>query len=566
MGWWDNKKSNDILGDTHFIVFYGCILARLSYLKDDRFFESYKKIFGPIIPIEFMKQIDAVPHTELHRYYDDENIFQLNTPKQLQLGVELKTIDHTYTDKEFKGQTKKLIDIVGMNFAANIDALLNEVSSYAKVDYTKLIEKEIPIQQQQDPDESHNIRYISIATSNYGELYIVADKRTPSILFMTYRGTYSAKTAGMYLQRNSATPYTLKNGDGYLLGIYKTIIETFHTTIESMIELSKFLGSTQPIKIFTCGHSLGAGLASIFSYIWQDFINHPSYQDQRYKVFSPNIICLSYGSPRVFNDQVADKFCKYSTQRPLKIFYERVVSKGDPVAGVPKKTQGFEHPCSTNPELRLEISEECENTVHQSLSLNPLATNIGTSDAITCKDNTGGLTIAMNMQDHTGYMGISFMKGLDLMDMINPANALASNTVEIKRENDDTVCRLVMWNGREYVTVFFNLAKLRNQQSGFFKRRAPIEDVKMSPELFSELIKNMKSYVYKENNGKMKAAPLDWVSNLPEGYLYTPSSYREMPTLEIADISQLADKTGGKKSRKNKKKSRKNKKSKKNKK
>ncbi len=556
MGWWDNKKSTDILGDTHFIVFYGCVLSRLAYLKDDRFFECYKKIFGPIIPIEFMKQIDAVPDTQLENYYDDENIFQLKTTSgtKLQVGIEVKTVDHTYTDKEFKGQTKKLIDIIGMQFPANIDALLNEVESYNKDDYKKLIQEEKPIQQQQDPSENQNIRYISIATSNYGEIYIVADKRTPNTLYISFRGTYSAKTALMYLQTDTVKPYTLKNGDGFLLGMYKTVIESFHTIIEAMVEMSKFLGTTQPIKIFSCGHSLGAGLASLFSYIWQDFIKHPSYEDQRYKVFSPNIICLSYGCPRVFNHQVAEKFCKYSTDKPLKIFYERVVSKGDPVAGVPKKSQGFEHPCSSNPQLRMEISEECENNVHQTLFPSLTATNIGTKEPITCKDNTGGLTFAMNMQDHTGYMGISFMKGLDLIDLLNPANAVPSNSMEIKRENGDTVCRLVMWNGSDYVTVFFNVVKLRVMKSNTSGRQA-MEDLKMSPELFSELMKNMKSYQAVQPDGKVKAAPLDW-----NGYLYTPTTYREMPPLELGEknpqeVSQQI--IGGRKSRKKKRKTRK---------
>ncbi len=57
---------------------------------------------------------------------------------------------------------------------------------------------------------------------------------------------------GMYTQPDSLIPYKKANGDGFLLGIYKTLIEVFHTILESMLELSKFLGATpqNPIKIF----------------------------------------------------------------------------------------------------------------------------------------------------------------------------------------------------------------------------------------------------------------------------------------------------------------------------
>jgi Lipase (class 3) len=565
MNWWNSKskpqneipiqKKTDTLGDTHFIVYYGCVLSRIAYANDNQFFEYYKKIFGPIIPIEFMKQLDAVPHNQLQKYYDDESVFQLKTATTLSLGVEVKTVDHTYTDKQFKGQTKKLIDIIGMQFSANIDALLNEVPSYNKDNYSEFIQKTEPIQQQQDPSERQEIRYMSIATSNYGELFIIADKRTPNTLYLTFRGTYSAKTAGIYTQINTLAPYVLKNKDGFLLGIYKTIIETFHTTLEAMVELSQFLEATQPIKIFTCGHSLGAGLATVFSYIWQHFYVHPGYQDARYKIFSPNIICLSYGSPRVLNKQASETFCRYATTygpgQPLKIFYERVVSHGDPVAGMPKKSWGFEHPCSTNPELRKEISEDCENAVHGKKFGRISDTEIGTSEPMLCKDESGGFTIALNPQDHTGYLGLSFMKAVNIAAIFNPTNALASNTIEIERENGDTVCRLIMWNGTNYVVVFFNLAKLRNKQSSSFKYREPIEDVKMSPELMSELIKQMKPINSQKQDGTVDLSPTKWIGPTPAGYLYTPTSYREMPQLEVGQIGQMT--IGGRKTKRNKK-------------
>ena len=47
-----------------------------------------------------------------------------------------------------------------------------------------------------------------------------------------------------------------------------------------------------------------------------------------------------------------------------KIFYLRITTRGDPITGLPAKsvvglTEGFQHPCSDNSNMRQDISEDC---------------------------------------------------------------------------------------------------------------------------------------------------------------------------------------------------------------
>ena len=51
-------------------------------------------------------------------------------------------------------------------------------------------------------DDSSNVKYISISTSNYSSVYIVADKLTNTI-FIAFRGTYSLKSALAYFKLTS---------------------------------------------------------------------------------------------------------------------------------------------------------------------------------------------------------------------------------------------------------------------------------------------------------------------------------------------------------------------------
>ena len=208
------------------------------------------------------------------------------------------------------------------------------------------------------------MRYISIGWSNYGEVYVVADKRMSNTILVVFRGTYSAKTAALYSKPTSIVPLTVctnKQGEKqqFLYGIFKTTAELIHTIIEATRFLAwDFLGARDPnsVKIITAGHSLGGAMCTNFSYLWMSIKQTAPYTDAPYNILANNIVCLSYGSPRCMSSDVAKKFCSLVEEN--KILYLRVTTRGDPVPGLPPKT-GFQHPCSQEKEMRKKISEDC---------------------------------------------------------------------------------------------------------------------------------------------------------------------------------------------------------------
>ena len=55
----------------------------------------------------------------------------------------------------------------------------------------------------------HTVAYISISTSNYAGYYILVDTRMPNSIFVLFRGTYSAKSAGSYSKPTSIVPFNV---------------------------------------------------------------------------------------------------------------------------------------------------------------------------------------------------------------------------------------------------------------------------------------------------------------------------------------------------------------------
>jgi hypothetical protein len=219
-----------------------------------------------------------------------------------------------------------------------------------------------PVPGQQTPPNT--VKYISIGWSNYGEIYVVADKRMPNTLFLLFRGTYSAKTAALYSKPTSIVPLKVCNDaagkpEQFLYGIFKTTSEMIHTTIEAMRYLATdFLGAVQPnsVKIFTTGHSLGGAMCTDFAYLWMGIKKTAPYNAAPYNVLADNIICVSLGAPRCMGSSVAEKFCKAASQK--KILFLRITTNGDPVPALPPKT-GFQHPCSEDDKMRQQISQAC---------------------------------------------------------------------------------------------------------------------------------------------------------------------------------------------------------------
>lgn len=422
-----SRKSNKF-GELHFISFYSSVLCRLSYFDDNRFLTNYNKIFGPIITDNILTSINSVESHELEKLLDDETLFQLKIENN-------KTVEYN----------KKLyIDFVGLDMPQNINIINGETKG--------TVPESIP-----SSVDSKSVQYISLGWSNYGQVYVVADKRMPQTLFLLFRGTYSARTASLYSKPTSIVPLSAckksENSDSFLYGIFKTNVELLHTTIEAMHYLAtSFLKADKPnsIKIFTTGHSLGGAMCTNFAYLWMSIKKTAPYNTGSYNVLSDNIICISLAAPRAMSSSVASKFCKYVEEG--KILYLRVTSKGDPVPGLPPKT-GFQHPCSQDKQMRPKVSEAC--TALLTMRPTPNVNYKGDLDCVNYVDRV----YVPNMLSHTIYLDILYVRALDIVNFIK---GIGMSKEVLRSKTGSTVCRVVLGSGlNDYRAAFFDVNKAR---------------------------------------------------------------------------------------------------------
>jgi hypothetical protein len=430
-------------GDVHFISFLGAILSRLSYMNDYDFYMRYQKIMGPVIAPNLLTAIDKVPATNLNALLDDQTLFALTPNSPLYAS--------TY---DYKG--KKYLDVLKMNIPQNVNIINGDLDGMVQGGLN-----------QGQPPLAETVKYISIGWSNYGEVYVVADKRMPQTIFLIFRGTYSAKTAGLYTKASSLMPLTVCQGETFLYGIFKPTAEMIHTVVETIRYLAvNFLQATEekPVKIFTTGHSLGGAMCSIFAYLWTTTVKEtPVYREAPYKVLAKNIVCVSLGAPRCFGKQAAKKFCDLAMSGV--ILYLRIVTKGDTVTAVPPKSFGFDHPCSDDLVKRKRVVEECNATLTFRPTLrSPIPSlNISYDSPLDCLDETMRLYMT-NPLSHTVYLDIMFSKAVD-MKKFAKGIAFSQEVLRAKDVSSSTVCRLVEGFNNNFKAVFFNVNQAREVPS-----------------------------------------------------------------------------------------------------
>lgn len=432
------SRKADKYGDVHFISFLGATLSRLAYMDDNKFLKSYNAIMGPVIQPRILQGINSVSSNNLAELLDDQNIFGLN-----------KDANDIFANYEYQYKGKNYIDFIGLNMPQNINIINGDISGTTQ----------FPVQGSNTPTDS--VKYISIGWSNYGEIYVVADKRMPNTILLIFRGTYSAKTASLYSKPTSVIPLTVcKDSQGqpeqFLYGIFKPTTEMIHTIIESLRYLATdFLGATQPnsVKIFTTGHSLGGAMCTNFAYLWMGIKKTSPYNTSPYNVLADNIVCVSLGAPRCMGTSVARKFCNFAKQK--KILFLRITTRGDPVPALPPKT-GFQHPCSDDSTMRMEVSEDCNAT----LITRPLP-NVNYSSNLDCQNYKTRAYIP-NALSHTIYLDILYLKAVDIPKFFKGIGIAQEVSRDIDRS---TVCRLVTGFNQNYSAVFFNVNKAREKPS-----------------------------------------------------------------------------------------------------
>lgn len=400
----------------NFICFYGSVLARLAYFDDSKFAQLYATIFGHVIPLDMLKSIN-----------DSSDI-----------------MNDKLTFPNIVSATSNYVDFNSLNMPQQINNIIGESGSVNLKNIHTLY------------NAPGYLKYISLAWSRYGEVYIIADTRMPDCIWVLFRGTYSNKTAASYTKASSIVPLpACKPGEKFLLGIFDITVECIHMIIEAMCFLStKYLNPTA--KVYVCGHSLGAAIGTIFTYLWQ------SLDATRKSRFHKTVCCLSYGSPRCFNTYVSARFCEYIKNG--SILFKRVVTRGDPVPALPLKYvpgASYAHPCSADTNILPLITLNCGDTTnYMAFSLKPKYNN-----NMKCKTKKQTGYLAVNPIAHANYLNISYLKAMDQSAFLT--GFFRWTTREVIPDNEgNSVCRLIIFNGSVYKAGFYQLKPVSRNYKG----------------------------------------------------------------------------------------------------
>ena len=382
------SRKADMYGNVHFISFYCSVLSRLAYFNDKKFLDKYSSIFGSIIPESILTCINAVP--KISNILDDEIIFKLNSGNPYNFPI-----------YEYNG--KKFIPFIEM--CQQINIVNGEINNKS-------------IKSSPDEKVKQRVKYISIATSNYGEIYVVADQRMHNSIFIVFRGTYSGKTAAAYTKPTSLIPLYVGNSgnkrESYMYGIFKITVEVIHTIIEAVNYLAThFLNAATPnsIKVFTCGHSLGGAMCTNFAYLWMRIKKTSPYNNAPYNILSDDICCVSLGAPRSFNTDISELFCNYVKEE--KITFLRITTRGDPVPSMPLKVNYFSHPCSDSISVKAGLREKVSEDCNSQLITRPFP-NVNYKGALDCQ-NYKTRIYAPNPLSHTIYLDIMYTNAVNIM-------------------------------------------------------------------------------------------------------------------------------------------------------
>jgi len=425
------------------LTYLNCLMSRLAYLDVEVFADRYEKIFS----------LAALrPHLKTLR------------------GASFSSMgDDTLSAKTLKGLSE----------------------SVTRIMYPKKGGKMSDI-----PSPSKDMAYVSISTSNYSTVYVVADKRTKCIT-IAFRGTASPKGIRSYMRLSSSIPTRTcsdENKDAYLIGIFKLVSEMFYTISEAVHMLSKeFLGAGA--KLVVTGHSLGGACAQIFTYLW--IKTHTNKSRDR-------VCCHTFAAPRVMNVYAADNFAKFVEEG--RILFRRVVTMGDPIPHLPVKSNSltdmrtYSHPDETRDiEVGGRLVLLCANfkktRKNECMSKDAVKRN----SKWTRRANT-----SKQKEHHGNYMGVRF-NTMSKYGLFNPLH-------EVKRNmSNDTICRVIVGShasinltgsGRKSggTTIsFFNLQMIKTPEIGILEKVAlkikktvatdyAHADVYMSARVFADIL------------------------------------------------------------------------------
>ena len=484
-----SATSTDSYGTINMISFLCSIWSRLAYMNDHQYLGHYPLIFGPIIPDELMKMMNQhIVKNGIQQILDDTTMFNIKNNTDMKFGLK------PFTNLKSGGYSLQFLPWAQKVNQANGEERLSDTNTNCDV--------EVP-----NTPSNPNIVFVSIATSNYGEVYVTGDKRMPNLVVITFRGTYSAKSAGAYTKPSSLTPIGSssiedmngllheKTHEEFIFGIYKILMEISHVLMDTISYVAKQInptGAPGSTQLLTTGHSLGGALCTIFAYLYVAHIEVSNYPQ-----LNQNIACVSLGSPRVFGKELADIFCcltsglKSSYCNPEdslfvgkgKITYLRVTSFNDPVPALPSsKVSNFVHPCSSTETTaeRKKTNADCLVQIKNSkstrcISSGRLAMTYDYNLPLECLDTKTtrkfNSPILINVMGyHTQYLGISYIGGISISESVGYEIARVKTTTD-KYKSGDTVCRLILYpcidgNTSSASVAFYDLVPQRSHGVG----------------------------------------------------------------------------------------------------
>ena len=489
----------DYIGVASFFDFICAALSRIAYTEDPISCYLVKGLFK-IIPLKVKQALNELKSTEELNNFDEELKFGLNDQGNV--------IPFRITNG------KKSIDFT--KYAKEVNELIENT------EYSPFFTHDL------DP----KLLVISEADSNYGDVLIIGHLDLKNFVFVCYRGTYSAKTAGSYTKPQTLFPYIVNETKqtGVLKGIEKITLEIMHTISNAMAYVvNEFLKPTDTekvIPVFT-GHSLGGGMATLMVYEYASR-KKEDFGGPEYSKLSDNAVCISFGSPRVLNEKASEDLCRYVIGN--SIILHRFSNTGDPVTALPP--MGFFHPCSSKNDkkagYRQHVSRECGSAIQS----RPVPTAVYDKN-IKCttveptsfdKLKSGSVVIT----DHMNYLFVSFIKAADIVHLFL-GSALTLGTTEVarvKKDNPtlqitsgDTQLRFVLMDGRgKFLVDFVDLKKLTiNTDKGL------MEDKKVTYEIFKTLITESNAITTVKFVEKPTPSSGKKPTPLPEPFTKTPT-------------------------------------------
>jgi hypothetical protein len=484
-----SKSEEDLTGLASFFDFLCAVFSRIAYAEApmplflmsgmfEKLNESGQPIPGTgIIPQSLLKALSKITNvSELNQ--DEKVLFNLDDAK------------NTIPTRTYNG--KKYVNFIP--YAEQINILIEDTK---KSNYYS-----------QKTDS--NIRIISLADSNYGDVLIIGIKYLPNFVFTSFRGTYSTKTAQSYIQLESKSPVEIAKGIKLLKGIAKIEFEMLHSILAANNDMvTTFLKTNNVIPVFT-GHSLGGALATILDLEYCSIVSKKG--EQTFSPLSGTPVCISFGSPRVLSKTTSETLCDMiingikssedNNPKSLNILFHRYSNDGDPVTALPPPGFGFYHPCSSDKNkangYRKFVSRDCKSSTKASSS------NLARSEytkPIKCRDEeattlTKVINSGPNMYDHMTYLYISFAKAADILHLFGKS-AFTVETTEVGRvkqtnpefsvKSGETEMRIVQMTGNsstgEYTEDFIDLVKLRKKGDSILN-----EDSLVSKKLFSDIL------------------------------------------------------------------------------